>query len=132
MRYTIFVNTLALVAAMSSGALAQSSSSSPEAARAATDAAKNVSTSLQGQPVLTGPTTRKPILTVPSGLECTGAYAASADVARTRINPAGALAPNSSTIVQLPLVPVRSDYLADVRNTTLRAAIAEGCGQPSH
>jgi hypothetical protein len=129
MRYTILVSSLALAAATTSGALAQSAT--PEAARAASDAAKSVTTSLKGPPTLTGPATRPPILTVPSGRECTGSAAASADVARVHINSAGALAPNSATIVQLPIHPVRSDYLADVRNVTRNSTLAQACAQPN-
>lgn len=143
MRCAIFLISLPLVAAMSSAAVAQSSS--PRAAAAATQAAKSVTSSVRPTPnadppattdrrdlTLTGPATRRPIVTVPAGGECTAAYAAANDVARVQINPAGSLAPNSSTIIQLPIEPVRNGYLADVRAATLHSTIPESCARLNH
>jgi hypothetical protein len=129
MRFRIVVSSVVLVVVMSAPVFAQST---PEAARAATDAAKSVNAKAETQSVvLTRPLTRAPIITAPSGRECVGGFAAASDVASTHINPAGALAPNSSTLVQLPIQAVRSDYLFDVRAATHRASVAEACARPS-
>jgi hypothetical protein len=46
------------------------------------------------------------------------------------LNSAGANAPQSSTIVNLPINELESsDYVVDVRNSTSRATYAEGCGR---
>lgn len=113
------VTILALVAALNESAMAQSSGSA-SVARAATEAAKAVTSKLKVSPA--GPTP------APHGSDCiAGPYAAAADVARVPVNSAGARIPNSSTIVELPVERIRGAYLTDVRNATLHATVPQAC-----
>jgi hypothetical protein len=135
-----------------SGTLVAAQTSSEQAARAATQAAKNVLVRIEqrhGSGISGTVTLRpmgnrtavlvalrsnvpaKPVVTLHRGSDCQdGAYATQADIALAPMNSAGANAPISETIVNLPIEKIRgSDYVVDVRNATQRAEFAQACAR---
>ncbi|HTJ26733.1 MAG TPA: hypothetical protein VMA36_11290 [Candidatus Limnocylindria bacterium] len=143
------IAVLAAAAVSAGGTLASAQTSSQSAARAATQNAQKVTRQIEERhhsgmggtvelrPVgnqtevlvsLRSATQQKEAITLHKGSDCQdGRFATQADVALAPMNSAGVNAPQSRTLINLPIQKVSSDYVVDVRNATQSAQFAEAC-----
>jgi hypothetical protein len=144
--------TLAATALLTSVAGSAQTTTSAEAARKATAHAKAFIYSLEqrhgsgmaGSVVLkpvgnktqvtvmmSSPMRGNPAISLHPGTDCVdNRNATAADVALAPMNAAGANAPTSQTLINLPIEQLKNrNYVVDVRNATERARVAQACAR---
>ncbi|HYZ15958.1 MAG TPA: hypothetical protein VE591_06135 [Candidatus Acidoferrum sp.] len=153
MRSIVPVTALTLAGTALLGTLAASAQSpnAAEAARKATQQAKQfiytleqrhgsgiagtvmlkpVGNKTQVTVMMSSPMHGNPTLTLHSGTDCIdNRGATAADIALAPMNAAAENAPHSQTIINLPIEQVRRNYVVDVRNATERARLAQACAR---
>lgn len=95
---------------------------------------KPVGNKTQVTVMMTSPTHTPPKLTLHSGSDCNdNRSAVASDIALAPMNSAGALAPNSQTLVNIPIGQLKEhNYVVDVRDATQRSQLAEACASMHH
>jgi hypothetical protein len=149
-RPNIAILTAAAVCA--GGTLASAQTASPNAARAATQAAQAVTRQIEQRHhsgmsgtvqlhsmgvnrtevlvSLHSMVREKPMVTLHRGSDCQdGRFATQADVVLAPMNATSENAQQSRAVINLPIQKVSSDYVIDVRNATQSAQFAEACAR---